>query len=407
MTTVLDDSLRGALRKADPVRLLGDLVRAPSHPGVERQEERVAQLLAEYLRPCGLDVELQEVRPGRPNLLARLAGRGGGRSLLLCGHTDTVPPNALMSIEPFAAQIRDGRLQGRGACDMKGALAAMAVALAVLARSGPKLAGDLTLAAVIDEETQSLGAEAVVQSGLRAEGCVVGEPTENRVAIGHRGLELLQVEFTGRAAHGGAPDEGLNAIAAAARFVQLIEDELAPALARRTHALLGASTVNVGVIHGGDQPNTVAARCIVQLERRWIVGETVERMNAEMEALLERVRDERAGVSTRLRRVPGSMATLAHGPLETPPEHPLVGCSLAARAEVCGRSEAPGAFAAWTDAALLWREAGIPCVVMGPGSLAQAHTADEWISIEQVREAACQYVALALRFCGAPDPGSV
>lgn len=401
MKLIIHDALRRAVREADPLSLLRDLVRIPSHPGVERQEERVARALAAYLRSHEIEVELQEVRPGRPNLGARLRGAGSGRRLLLCGHTDTVPPNALMSIDPFAAEERDGRLYGRGACDMKGALAAMAAAMKALARTRAPLAGRVALAAVIDEEMESLGAEHLIRSGARADGCVVGEPTRNQVAIAHRGLEWLEIEFTGRATHAGSRERGVSAIAAAAHFVRLLEEDLRPRLLGRARPLMGAPSVSVGVIRGGDHPGTVPARCLVQLDRRWVSGETVEQIFAEIEELLGRVRSSMPGLSTALRRSPGGMATMVHGPLEAPPDHPLVASARAARREVCGRDEEPGAFPAWTDAALLWREAGIPCVIMGPGDLGLAHSAEESVPVDEVTQAAMQYAALALRFCGA------
>lgn len=402
MEALIENALREAVEKADAPALLRDLVRAPSHPGVERREERVAQALASYLRGAGVETALEEVRPGRPNLVARLAGTGGGRALLLCGHTDTVAPDPASPVDPFAAESRDGRLHGRGACDMKGGLAAMAAALAALARSRGRLRGDVALAAVIDEELESLGAEHLIRSGVSADGCAVGEPTGNRVAIAHRGQEWLEIEITGRAAHAGGREPGISAVEAAARFVRLVAEDLRPALERRTHPLLGSASVQVGLIRGGEHPSTVPARCTLQVDRRWIPGERVEGVFSEIEDLLARVRAGTPGLSTTLRRAPGGMATMAHGPLETPPDHPLVTCALEARRAACGRADAAMGFPAWTDAALLSREAGIPCVVMGPGSLAQAHAADEWVALDQVREAALQYAALALRFCGAP-----
>ena len=409
MPLTLDPELRRAVRDADVLALARDLVRTPSHPGVDQQEQRVAHRLADYLRGAGIEVSLSEVRPGRPNLLARLPTapnrhaprpQGTGRSLLFCGHTDTVAPNALMTIDPFGAEVRDGRLYGRGACDMKGGLAAMAAALVALSHIRSPLAGEVSLAAVIDEEMESLGAEALIRSGVKADGCVVGEPTANQVAIAHRGLEWLEVEFTGRATHAGARAEGVNAIAAAAHFIRLLEEELRPALVLRSHPLVGAPSVNVGAIRGGDHPSTVAARCSVQVDRRWVPGETVEQFFTEIEDMLARVRAGSPGLSTALRRLPGSMATMVHGPLETAPDHPLAAGALECRRRVSGADDTPGAFPAWTDAALLWREAGIPCLVMGPGHLAQAHSADEWIAVDQLDEAALQYALLALSFCG-------
>jgi acetylornithine deacetylase/succinyl-diaminopimelate desuccinylase-like protein len=191
---------------------LVDLVRTPSHRGIPRQEERAAGLLAAWLRAHGIEVTLDEVVPGRPNVMARVAGAGPGRTLLFCGHTDTVPLNDGEPGVGFSGEIRDGRLFGRGACDMKGAIAAMAAALVALSETGALSAGQVVLAAIVDEEMESLGAERLVATGFRADGAIVGEPTENRLALGHKGLEWIEVEFQGKAAHGGTPEAGINVL---------------------------------------------------------------------------------------------------------------------------------------------------------------------------------------------------
>jgi acetylornithine deacetylase/succinyl-diaminopimelate desuccinylase len=379
-------------------RLLADLVKLPSHPGVERQEEAVASRLAEWLRARGLEAVHDEVAPGRPNVIARLEGRRPGRTVVLCGHTDTVPPNADDPDEAFSGETRDGRLWGRGACDMKGGLAAMAAALASLALTRSLPGGVVILAAVVDEEMQSLGAERLVASSLTADGAIVGEPTGNRLALGHKGLEWLEVTFTGRAAHGGTPGAGVNAIAAAARFCALVEDELAPALAARAHPLLGAPTINFGTIHGGDQPSTVAAACRLTLDRRTVSGETYDGVVAELRGLLERVEAATPGLRTGIARVPGGMATLEHRPAILDAGHPLVVAVEAARAAVTGRSDQPVAFPAWTDASLLANFASIPCVILGPGDLALAHTPRESVPLDEVAEAAAIYAETAIRF---------
>ena len=163
-----------------------------------------------------------EVVPGRPNLMCTLEGRAPGPHLVLCGHTDTVPLNQGNPGHGFSGVVHDGRLFGRGAVDMKGAVAAMAAALVGLRRTGLLAAGRVTLAAVIDEEIESLGAEHLINSGFTADGAIVGEPTKNQICIGHKGLEWLEIVFTGKAAHGGTPTAGINAIDAAASFVQRV-----------------------------------------------------------------------------------------------------------------------------------------------------------------------------------------
>jgi acetylornithine deacetylase/succinyl-diaminopimelate desuccinylase len=380
--------------------LLVELVRTPSHPGVDRQEERVAAILATWLRARGVAVELDEAAPGRPNVIARVTGSGRGRTLVLCGHTDTVPLNEGEPGVGFSAEIREGRLWGRGACDMKGALAAMAAALASLKDS--LSCGDVVFAAVADEEMQSLGAERLVATGLRADGAIVGEPTQNRLALGHKGLEWIEVGFTGRAAHGGTPEAGIDAIAAAARFACLVGDELRPSFAVRTHPGLGPPTINLGTIRGGDQPSTVAAACTIALDRRTVPGESYGSVVAELQALLDRVTAETPGLATSLRRVPGGMHTLEHLPTIVDAGHPLARSVEDARREITGRDESPTVFPAWTDASLLSNFAGIPCVVLGPGDLALAHTPRENVLLSEVDEAAAIYARAATTFTEGP-----
>jgi len=380
------------------LELLRAMVRAPSHPGVPRQEEAAVRALEAFLRERDIPPTLTEVREGRPNLVASLAAKEPGPHLLFCGHMDTVAPNAETSVDMFAARVENGRLHGRGSVDMKGAVAAMAAALVLLKESGGPASGRVTLAAVIDEEMESLGAEALIASGFRADGAVVGEPTLNQVAIGHKGLEWFEVGFEGRAAHGSMPEAGVNAIAAAAHFISLVEKELVPAFERRRDPVLGLPAINMGTISGGQQPSMVAAGCRLQLDRRWVTTETIEQVFDDIEALLARVREARPGLKTRLKRMPGGMATMLHGPLVIDQLHPLVVSALGAFEDLGRPSPPTTVFQAWTDGALLSREAAIPTVIWGPGALELAHSPEESIALEDVYLAARLYAAAARRF---------
>jgi len=380
------------------LELLRAMVKAPSHPGVPRQEEAAVRALEAFLRERDIPPTLTEVREGRPNLVASLAAKEPGPHLLFCGHMDTVAPNAETSVDMFAARVENGRLHGRGSVDMKGAVAAMAAALVLLKESGGPASGRVTLAAVIDEEMESLGAEALIASGFKADGAVIGEPTLNRVAIGHKGLEWFEVEFEGRAAHGGMPEAGVNAIAAAAHFISLVEKELVPAFERRRDPVLGLPAINMGTISGGQQPSMVAAGCRLQLDRRWVTTETIEQVFDDIEALLARVREARPGLKTRLKRMPGGMATMLHGPLVIDQLHPLVVSALGAFEDLGRPSPPTTVFQAWTDGALLSREAAIPTVIWGPGALELAHSPEESIALEDVYLAARLYAAAARRF---------
>jgi len=395
----MTDPVAAAIDGSGWLPLLVEMVRTPSHPGVPRQEEAVVGVLERWLAARGIASARDEAAPGRPNLIATLEGSRPGPRLILCGHTDTVPLNEDDTGVGLSAEIRDGKLHGRGSADMKGPIAAMAAALVALKETGALAAGAVTLAAVADEERESLGAERLIASGMKADGAIVGEPTRNRLALGHRGLEWLEIVFHGRAAHGGNPESGISAIAAAARFVNLAEERLLPRLRRTMHPLIGPATFNVGTIRGGDQPSTIPASCVMTVDRRLIPGETYDGALAELRELLGAVEAAHPGLTTSIRRMPGGMATLEHVPLVTDDDHPLARAAKAACESVKGRPETPGDFPAWTDGALLARFGGIPSVILGPGDLAVAHSPREFVPLAEVAEAARIYAAAALELC--------
>lgn len=384
--------------KSDIFNLLVRMVRAPSHPGILRQEEGVVRELDAFFKKHTIETNIVEVREGRPNLIASITGSSPGPHLLLCGHTDTVPPNEQSSEDPFAAIEKNGRLYGRGTVDMKGAVAAMAGALTAIKKSGGLKAGKITLAAVIDEEMESLGAESLILSGFRADASIVGEPTNNRIAIGHKGLEWLRIDFEGRAAHGGTPEAGINSISAAASFVRMVEEDLIPEFKNRLDPILGPPAINMGTISGGDQPSTVAAHCRIELDRRWVMTETIEMVFEDLDGLLEMVRKKYPGLKTRVSRVPQGMATMFHGPITIDSKHPVVQAAQRAMQDFDLQGEALTILPAWTDGALLSREAKIPSIIWGPGDLKLAHTPEESIELEDVATAAELYAAASLYF---------
>jgi acetylornithine deacetylase/succinyl-diaminopimelate desuccinylase-like protein len=360
-------------------KLLCDLIALPSvNPAFlpENQpdagEGRVASFLAAASRQAGLEVELQKVRPGRANVLARLspAGKVKGR-ILLAPHMDTV---AAHSRGQFTPRRRAGRLYGRGACDTKGSIASMLAALLALARNGPRPAAtEIVLAALIDEENGQLGSRALAAARWKADLAVVGEPTRLKIITAHKGSLWLRLETRGKAAHGACPHLGRNAVHLMARVVDLLETEYARWLQRRCHPLLGCATVSVGSIAGGTQPNIVPARCQASVDRRALPGETVASVRAEMGAFLRR------------HALPASIHDMKVGvcpPMETNPRLPLVRKFLQV-----ARQKEPAGVNYFCDAAILAR-AGIPSVVFGPGDIAQAHTADEWIALPSLEGAA-------------------
>jgi len=359
-------------------RLLRELIALPSvNPAVlpagdpNAGERRVAEFLAATAGQAGLEVELREVLPGRPNVLARLApSRRIRQRVLLAPHTDTVGGESEAIFKPVQ---RSGRLHGRGACDTKGSVAAMLTALVELARASDRPRHtEIVFAGLIDEENAQAGSRALVVGGFQADLAIVGEPTRLEVVTAHKGDLWLQLETSGRAAHGSRPELGRNAVHAMARVVDLLETTYARQLRKQRHPLLGHPTINVGTIRGGAQPNIVPDRCGISLDRRTLPGERDAAVRREILALLKR------------HRLPARMLdlrTAACPALETDVWLPLVRQFM----DAVGQQRPVGVHY-FCDAAVLAAR-GIPSVVFGPGDIAQAHTADEWVSLRQLEEA--------------------
>lgn len=338
-------------------------------------EERLGSFLLALAAAGGLDVAWQPVRPGRSNLLARLTPAGKVRQrVVLAPHLDTVGEET-MPPSLFDPVRKQGRLYGRGACDTKASIAAMLTALLELARQGPRPAQtEIIFVGLVDEERGQAGSRALMESGFRADLAIVGEPTCLRVVTAHKGVLWFTLETQGRAAHGSRPELGRNAIYEMARIVECLAGEYQRQIRRRRHPLLGQPTLNVGMIQGGCQPNVVADRCLVKVDRRTLPGETNERVVREIQALLKKR---------------GLAATLTVGrapslPMETAPATPLVRQLMG----VTGQRKPAGAVY-FSDASIL-AHGGIPSVVYGPGDIAQAHTAKEWVSERAVERATAQ-----------------
>lgn len=358
-------------------RLLRELIALPSvnpaflpandpHAG----EQRVADFLAAMAGCNGLEVEFQEVFPNRTNLLARLTpSRRPRHRILLAPHTDTVGGQSPAIFQPREKQ---GRLHGRGACDTKGSVAAMLSALIELTRSPcrPKQT-EIVFAGLVDEENGQGGSRALVAKGFKADLAIVGEPTHLQAVTAHKGDLWLQLETRGKAAHGSRPDLGRNAVHEMARIVDLIETTYAATLSRRRHALLGHPTVSVGTIAGGAQPNIVPDRCRISIDRRTIPGETEAGVRREIKSLLQRHK-----VKAELLNIRSALCP----PMETDVTLPLVKQFLASIGQTT-----PVGVHFFCDAAVL-ADGGIPSMVFGPGDIAQAHTADEWISLRQLEQ---------------------
>jgi acetylornithine deacetylase len=358
--------------------LLADLVRIDSiNPDLidgAAGEEEIARFVARWLEGAGLDVEVEEVASGRFNTVGIARGSGGGKTLLLNAHLDTVGVAGMD--RPFEPAVENGRLHGRGSYDMKAALAAIMLAGADAARA--RLAGDVIVTAVCDEEVASIGTTRVAER-YRADAAIVAEPTELRLALAHKGFVGFEIETKGRAAHGSRPDLGVDAIARMGHVLVGIEELDGRLRAEPTHPLLGSGSLHASVIEGGQEFSSYPERCLLKGERRTIPGESDAHVEGELRELLGDVNGE-------------IRVVVAREPFETAEDAPIA--RLVARH--AGDPEVVGV-PFWADSALL-SSAGIPTVVFGPAGEG-AHAVDEWVDLASAERCTEIYAAVARELC--------
>jgi acetylornithine deacetylase/succinyl-diaminopimelate desuccinylase family protein len=387
MLNDVENRVVGELDEQEVIKLTAELIRRPSVTG---EEKCVVELLANFLADHGLPVELDEAAPDRPNLTC-LWGADDGPTLLLTGHSDTVPIGNGWTRDPFAGEIDDGRLYGRGSCDMKAGLAGMAIAMVALKRRMVWPRGRVLFAACVDEEESGIGTKAAIKAGLEADWAVIGEPTELQTIRAAKGNCYFEVEVSGRAAHAGSPERGANAIYGASRAIAAVEAHHAE-LQQRRHPLLGSPSCSVGTIEGGMTVSAVPDSCRFRVDRRLLPDETGESALAEFSHALDRHAVMPAGTMRR------EFLRMDMPALELREGHSLIGAVKRA-AQDCGGPDLPvGGWSAACDGGYLMRDAGIPTVLLGPGSIVhQAHRPDEFVPIDQLVIAARSYAALAAR----------
>jgi acetylornithine deacetylase len=358
-------------------RLAADLVEIdsvnPSLVAGGAGERAIGAFIAGWARDAGLEADVLEETPGRPSVVVRARGTGGGQTLLLCGHVDTVTAEGMLH-PPHEARVDGDRLHGRGAYDMKAGIAAALVACREAAALG--LAGDVVVAAVADEEHASLGVQEVLRS-VSADAAIVTEPTELEIAIAHKGFVWIEVDVPGRAAHGSRHWLGEDAIVKAGPLLTGL-GALDVSLGAREHPLLGRGSVHASVIEGGEELSSYPARCVIGLERRTLPGETGADAEAEVAALLPEGATQRT--------------LLVREPFEVAEDEEIVRLLRAAA------PEAPiGGASYWADAAFI-AAAGIPTAMFGPAGEG-AHAAEEWVSLASTARVAEVLTAVAARFC--------
>lgn len=337
-------------------------------------EARMVSFLEDLAAKAGLESRRQRVSEGRDNLIVRLRSMGQKRCcVLLAPHLDTIAATQTQ----FSGQLSQNRIWGRGACDTKGSVAAMFYSLLDLAADANRPAGlELCFVGLVDEENAQLGSRAFAQHWDQHCGktdlAIIGEPTNLQIVTAHKGDFWLALETKGKAAHGARPDFGENAIIKMSEILLALETKYASALKRKSHKLLGNATINVGVIRGGNQPNVVPDHCVIHVDRRTLPGESFSAVKREIQSIANSI-----GVDLKITNLRDHLAPA----LETNPDLPAVKQFLKAT----GQSQTYGVDY-FCDAAII-AEAGVPCIVFGPGDIAQAHTAKEWISVSSLRRA--------------------
>ena len=353
-----------------------------------RGEAEIAAYIAKALRHLNLQVIMHEPEAGRVSVVGRLQGTGSGRALMLNGHLDTVGVEGMP--EPFAATIRNGKMYGRGAFDMKGSLAACMTALKALVDSKAAFNGEVLLAAVADEEYFSLGTADIV-SRYKVDGAIVTEATEMNLCRAHKGFVWLEVETFGRAAHGSRFDEGVDANMMMGRFLAELDKLEKDLRARSPHPLVGPPSLHAALINGGSGLSTYAANCKLKIERRTIPGET----EAQVVGELQKIIDQLTAADSNFKATVNALCT--REPFEVAENAEIVRTVEKAAAQVRGISPRHIGQTFWMDSALL-AAAGIETVVIGPIG-AGAHADEEWVDIQSLVDLAQILAETALEYC--------
>ncbi|MCQ9165556.1 M20 family metallopeptidase [Arthrobacter sp. STN4] len=403
MITPQEERILGLISESELVSLTSALIAAGGeNPG--GTEEATVAVLHEFCCSAGLETQTQAIAPGRPNFTAVLPG-GSLPGFMFLGHSDVVPVGDGWECPPFEPFIRDGRLYGRGSTDMKGGLAAVAVALKALKEGGVHLPGNVALACTVDEEDLGLGIRAYTNAALASQtappglamsysACVVAEPTDLETVIGCRGDSYIQISVTGKSAHSGRPADGRNAIDAAAKILELIRADH-DRLQDDQDPLLGAGSWNTGIVRGGTGTSMVAAECTLSLDRRLMPNEDAHLILDKLRVQISEAGIDSNGISV------DAKVTMDMPGFRTETSHPLVANSVSALADT-GWTSPIGGWTAACDGGFIARDLGVATIVMGPGGLNdQAHQVNESVSIAELTAAARAYTLMCLRHSNA------
>ena len=391
------NKIKEKLDESRVVDLVREMIKIPTHPGIDGQETKLAEFIRDYFLNIGITAGVTPVEDGRCNVFARMKSEKGGKRLLLCGHLDTVPPYDMQS--PYDAVIAGGKIYGRGSVDMKSQIACMMEAMRIVKELESPLNGDVIFAGIIDEEFGSLGAIDLIENGPAADFAIIGEPTMLRPCVCHMGLEWFEFNFIGRAVHGGNQKDGINAIEIAAKFMELAESRIREKLKKKTHPMIGCGTMNYGRIEGGTQPSTVAAECKLQIDRRWLPGESYEDVVADFDSIIDELKTTyKTEITMKVMPESAIQKGYIHPPLDTGAEDTIVREVIQQTLADMGFDSMPAYFPAWSDAGLLYEYGKIPCIVLGPGDLKSAHTCDEHIAVADILDGVQLYSQIIMNY---------
>ena len=389
------DELQRGIDEAWVRRTLQELIRIRSEnpldepPGPGRGEQEIADYLCDLVSGMGVRVEQREAAPGRPNVYAYLPGRRGDFTLALAGHTDTVEAGDFPGA--YDALWEDGKVHGRGACDMKAGLAANVAVRKALKDAGASLSGNLVLCFIADEEHGMIGARAIGRDGPRADQCIMSEPTELQVCLSSKGRIGATIIARGRSAHARTPEKGTNAISHMGQIIGRLDDYQAALQARDAHPLLGHASIVPGVIRGGEQANRVPDYCELEVDRRTVPGETPEAAFAELREWVGKAAFGRADFDYEV--IPSGLVLPA---CDIAAGEPVVAALRSAHRALFRADGGVQAFPAGSDAGYL----GFPTVICGPGSISHAHRPIEHVELSQVVTAARLFLHAALQLLG-------
>ncbi|MHB1005634.1 MAG: M20 family metallopeptidase [Chloroflexota bacterium] len=379
------------IQAGEALSLLQGLVRAPSvnPPGDTAAAVRV---LAEALAPEGIAWRAHAAKPGLESFVARLPGRGPGKTLLLNGHIDVVPAGENWTTAPFGGDVREGRVYGRGTADMKGGIAAMALAVMAIKRAGTPFAGEVLFTAVADEETGGrYGTRFLLEQGIGREAAyaIVGEPTRLNLDLGNRGVTWFEIDIEGRAGHPGRP-HGANPIHYAGRLINAIAGMQFDL--RNDLFEVPVPSITVTMVEGGVKANVIPSACKLTVDRRLLPGENADLARVQVEKVIANMPQEGVRASVTV--------TQASEPYLIGPDSPIAQALVRAHGRVVGGTPALGAKGGGTDGSILYNVAGIPTALYGPGDPRLAHTADEYVEVDGIVKAARVYVATILDLLG-------